>query len=48
MGPGNGDSRVLRGGSWYNYERNLRSSNRYRNYPDYSYYNYGFRCLRSP
>ena len=48
QGPSSGEYRVLRGGAWYYYEINVRTSYRYRLEP----YNYdsgvGFRCSRSP
>jgi serine/threonine-protein kinase len=40
--------RVLRGGSWLNDSRFLRSASRYRNFPDSTYDGFGFRCARSP
>jgi eukaryotic-like serine/threonine-protein kinase len=46
-GPGSGDTRVLRGGSWNFYVSFLRSSFRYWYYPDYTNDFNGFRCLRS-
>ncbi len=39
--------KVLRGGSWSNYENDLRSAARSRLDPTYAYYNFGFRCSRS-
>jgi formylglycine-generating enzyme required for sulfatase activity/serine/threonine protein kinase len=42
-----GASRVLRGGSWNNAPRNLRSANRFRNTPDYRNSLIGFRLARS-
>jgi formylglycine-generating enzyme required for sulfatase activity len=40
-------ARVLRGGSWYNYPRNLRSADRNRNNPGYRYNIIGFRVART-
>jgi formylglycine-generating enzyme required for sulfatase activity len=53
--PGDGDAaavgdctkRVLRGGSWFNYPRALRSADRVRNVSDFRNYNFGFRVARS-
>ena len=39
--------RVLRGGSWFNYPRSLRSANRYWNSADYRFINIGFRLART-
>jgi formylglycine-generating enzyme required for sulfatase activity len=40
--------RGLRGGSWYDGNTlNLRAANRYRNNPDSTFYNYGYRCANS-
>ncbi len=39
--------KVLRGGSWYLSNVNLRVANRYSNLPDLTYDNFGFRCLLS-
>ena len=39
--------RVLRGGSWFNDDRNVRSAVRFRINPDYSGNDSGFRCARS-
>ena len=47
LGPESGTYRVLRGGSWSNFEYNLRVSNRGRSDPDVANVNIGFRCLRS-
>jgi formylglycine-generating enzyme required for sulfatase activity len=44
-GPSSGNSRVLRGGSWYDNERNVRSANRFFYNPLYRYYRVGFRCV---
>ncbi len=47
-GPERGPSRVLRGGSWNYYDVGfVRSANRYFNFPDRWFDNYGFRCVRS-
>jgi serine/threonine-protein kinase len=43
-GPASGQFRVLRGGSWVNTPRNVRVSNRYRNYPARRLESFGFRC----
>ena len=40
-------SRVLRGGSWINFEENLRAANRNNLIPDSSDLNIGFRCALS-
>ncbi|MEW5871145.1 MAG: SUMF1/EgtB/PvdO family nonheme iron enzyme [Chloroflexota bacterium] len=45
-GPASGKYRVLRGGSWYNYERSPRAAYRYRSAPADSGNNVGFRCVR--
>lgn len=45
-GPSSGSYRVIRGGSWVNEPRFVRSANRGRSYPDYRNYNLGFRLLR--
>jgi formylglycine-generating enzyme required for sulfatase activity len=47
-GPGNGSSRVLRGGSWYFDQFFARVSNRHYDYPFTTSFNYGFRCASSP
>jgi hypothetical protein len=41
--PHKGQNRVLRGGSWINDGRNLRSANRNANRPDNRNHNYGLR-----
>ncbi len=46
-GSNSGDFRVLRGGSWYYNEINLRSAKRYCNYPDIRASSYGFRVART-
>lgn len=45
-GPESGTSRVVRGGSWYNYPKNLRSSSRFGFRPDRGNYYIGFRVVR--
>jgi formylglycine-generating enzyme required for sulfatase activity len=47
-GPSSGDFRVLRGGSWHDSARRLRSANRNRGKPDYRFEFLGFRLARSP
>ncbi|MBM4038197.1 MAG: hypothetical protein FJ290_06740 [Planctomycetes bacterium] len=42
-----GERRVLRGGSWNNNPRNLRSANRNRNHPENRNNNAGFRVVLS-
>jgi len=44
QGPSTGEYRALRGGSWYNAEKDIRSSNRLRNSPSFSNSLIGFRC----
>ena len=49
IGPQEGESRVLRGGSWHYYEKggwDVRSADRFRYYPSLSSDYYGFRCVR--
>ncbi|MEW5868753.1 MAG: SUMF1/EgtB/PvdO family nonheme iron enzyme [Chloroflexota bacterium] len=46
-GPASGESRVLRGGGWYDNERGLRVADRSRIAPADSYNYFGFRCARS-
>jgi formylglycine-generating enzyme required for sulfatase activity len=46
-GPDSGTYRVLRGGGWVNYVRNLRSADRDRGDPANTNYRRGFRCARS-
>jgi len=48
QGPASGESRVLRGGSWYNYDDSARSAYRDRNDPDDRDDDLGFRCCVSP
>ena len=47
-GPVSGNYRILRGGSWGNNDRDVRSANRRWNSPDGSRRYLGFRCARSP
>jgi len=46
QGPQTGSYRVLRGGSWDNYDRYCRSANRHTDYPYYRHYTIGFRVIR--
>jgi formylglycine-generating enzyme required for sulfatase activity len=46
LGSATGDSRVLRGGSWFNNGRYCRYANRYFNPPAYAAYGRGFRLAR--
>jgi formylglycine-generating enzyme required for sulfatase activity len=45
-GPHSGKSRVIRGGSWYHYPRNVRTSSRNGLHPTTRYYYFGFRCAQ--
>jgi formylglycine-generating enzyme required for sulfatase activity len=45
QGPINGFERAHRGGSWYDYQPNLRAPNRDRNTPHFPDLGIGFRCL---
>ena len=48
-GPDSGTFRVLRGGAWQNTQRGVRTPSRFRSDPDSAeFFNYGFRCSRSP
>ncbi len=47
-GLSNGNYRVLRGGSWYNYTRYIRTAYRSLNDPTYADDDIGFRCISSP
>jgi formylglycine-generating enzyme len=48
-GPSSGSGRVIRGGSWFNYPRSVRASDRYFNLPpDIRYCFLGFRLARTP
>jgi formylglycine-generating enzyme required for sulfatase activity len=46
-GPSEGDSRIPRGGSWYDTPDDVRSANRGENSPDYTRHKVGFRCAQS-
>jgi eukaryotic-like serine/threonine-protein kinase len=46
-GPDSGNYRVLRGGSWNDNGRNVRSASRDRNVPSVTWGSNGFRCARS-
>ena len=48
MGPARGRYRVLRGGSWCNFAAGIRSANRGRNTPGYSFSRTGFRLAWTP
>jgi len=48
LGPETGQFRVLRGGSWTNFESAVRSTLRYWGDSKYTLINDGFRCARSP
>jgi len=45
-GPANGDFKVVRGGSWVNYETSLRSAFRRWSRPEVRFNDTGFRCAR--
>jgi serine/threonine-protein kinase len=47
-GPGTGDLRVLRGGSWIDEFRGILSANRIYHFSTNAYYDFGFRCVSSP
>jgi formylglycine-generating enzyme required for sulfatase activity len=47
QGPSSGTDRVLRGGSFHNYEISVRSAGRYHNDPAFTNYDIGFRCVSS-
>ena len=47
-GPGSGDSRVLRGGSWLMGPKDIRTARRIGTYPTEWFYEYGFRCVSVP
>jgi formylglycine-generating enzyme required for sulfatase activity len=44
-GPQTGESRIPRGGSWYDRPDDTRSANRGEETPDYNRHNLGFRCV---
>ena len=46
VGPESGTSRVVRGGSWYNYPKSMRSSSRFGFRPDKGNHYIGFRVVR--
>ena len=46
LGPGSGDFRVIRGGSWFNLDRALRTTFRLWNYPELHSDTIGFRCAK--
>jgi formylglycine-generating enzyme required for sulfatase activity len=48
QGPSEGETRVLRGGSWFILDSNVRSADRNWNDPTYADDDFGFRCSRSP
>ncbi len=47
QGPKGGSARVIRGGSWNNFARHVRSANRNGGGPEYRYNNLGFRLVRT-
>ncbi|MBI5942822.1 MAG: SUMF1/EgtB/PvdO family nonheme iron enzyme [Chloroflexi bacterium] len=47
LGPESGELRVLRGGSWYSLDHNVRTSQRYMNGPRFNLPSIGFRCAES-
>ena len=47
-GAENGESRVLRGGAFFDVPRDLRSAFRYWDEPEFSDWGVGFRCVRGP
>jgi formylglycine-generating enzyme required for sulfatase activity len=48
QGPASGESRIPRGGSWYDTPDDIRSLNRGANLPDYTHPKVGFRCANDP
>jgi formylglycine-generating enzyme required for sulfatase activity len=47
IGPASGTFRVLRGGSWFDGGRHLRSASRFNYIPSLRNYFFGFRVVRS-
>ena len=47
LGPATGSGRVLRGGAWTHYPRDIRAACRDKPYPELRGFNLGFRCARS-
>lgn len=47
-GPANGEFRIIRGGSWNNYEQDLRTSDRHAKSPELMFNSLGFRCVCDP
>lgn len=47
LGPESGKYKVMRGGAWEDHDRLVRSINRNWDYPENSFYSYGFRCVQS-
>jgi len=45
QGPDSGLFRIFRGGGWRNYTQLCRSAFRYNYFPDYRYFNIGFRVV---
>jgi formylglycine-generating enzyme required for sulfatase activity len=46
QGPSAGTYRILRGGSWYDFPKDVRSAHRYRRDPDATSNNFGFRLVK--
>ena len=46
QGPFSGTHKVLRGGTWYSNEEQIRITNRYFSLPDIKSFHIGFRCVR--
>lgn len=47
LGPDSGKYKVMRGGGFIDHDRLVRSINRNWDYPESSFYSYGFRCVQS-